>query len=466
LTSDIQNKPARSKKTRYGQARPGQGRGREDGPSSFEDKPGLAARIAATRILAAVLEKKTSLDGMLDSENGNPVYRALSIADRALVRAIVNSALRHLPRLETALSMLLDGPLPQGARSLHHVLVVGAAQMLYLDVPDHSAVDLAVEQAHRDPRNKRFVKLVNAVLRRLGREKTEIEQAIADVPVLPDWFYARLVSAYGDDVAQRISGAQLTPSSIDLTVKTDPTLWAEKLGGTVLPNGSVRLGDFEGQIPSLEGFAEGAWWVQDLAASMPVRLLGDISGKRVADLCAAPGGKTAQLALAGAKVTALDQSGNRLRRLRENLDRLGLHAETVEVNMLKYQPEQLFDAVLLDAPCSSTGTLRKHPDVCWTKDETDIAKLAALQGQMLRHALTLVGSGGIVVFSNCSLDPSEGEEMIAQVLAENPDVERIAVRKEDWPGMELAVSSEGDLRTTPDMFGGVDGFFSSVLLKK
>lgn len=461
LTSDIQNKPARSRKPK-----PAHGRGREDGPSSFEDKPGLAARVAATRILAAVLEKKTSMDGMLDSENGNAVYRALSLADRALVRAIVNSALRHLPRVEMALSMLLDGPLPQGARSLHHVLVVGAAQMLYLDVPDHSAVDLAVEQAHRDPRNRRFVKLVNAVLRRLGREKAEIERAIADVPVLPDWFYARLVSAYGDEVAQRISEAQLTPSSIDLTVKADPALWAEKLGGTLMPNGSVRLGEFEGQIPSLDGFTEGAWWVQDLAASMPVKLLGDISGKRVADLCAAPGGKTAQLALAGARVTALDQSGNRLRRLRENLDRLGLHAETVETNMLKYQPEQLFDAVLLDAPCSSTGTLRKHPDVCWTKDENDIAKLAALQGQMLRHALTLVGPGGLVVFSNCSLDPSEGEEMIAEILAENPNVERVAVQREDWPGMEAAISAAGDLRTTPDMFGGVDGFFSSVLRKK
>ncbi|MCW0981849.1 MFS transporter [Agrobacterium sp. BT-220-3] len=461
MTSDTQNKPARSKKPR-----PANGGGREDGPSSFQDKPGLAARVAATRILAAVLEKKTSLDGMLDSENGNPVYRALSVADRALVRAIVNSALRHLPRVEAALSMLLDGPLPQGARSLHHVLVVGAAQMLYLDVPDHSAVDLAVEQAHRDPRNRRFVKLVNAVLRRLGREKADIEQAIAQVPVLPDWFYARLVSAYGDKTAERISEAQLTPSSIDLTVKADPALWAEKLGGTLMPNGSVRLGEFEGQIPSLEGFADGAWWVQDLAASMPVRLMGDVSGKRVADLCAAPGGKTAQLALAGAKVTALDQSGNRLRRLRENLDRLGLHAETVEVNMMKYQPEQLFDAVLLDAPCSSTGTLRKHPDVCWTKDENDIAKLATLQGQMLRHALTLVDSGGIVVFSNCSLDPSEGEEMIAQVLAENPGIERVAVRKEDWPSMEAAITAEGDLRTTPDMFGGVDGFFSSVLRKK
>lgn len=461
LTSDTQNKPSRFKKPRAEH-----GGGREDGPSSFQDKPGLAARVAATRILAAVLEKKTSLDGMLDSENGNPVYRALSLADRALVRAIVNSALRHLPRIEAALSMLLDGPLPQGARSLHHVLVIGAAQMLYLDVPDHSAVDLAVEQAHRDPRNKRFVKLVNAVLRRLGREKAEIEKAIADVPVLPGWFHDRLVSAYGDEVAQRISEAQLTPASIDLTVKADPALWAEKLGGTVLPNGSVRLGEFEGQIPSLEGFAEGAWWVQDLAASIPVKLMGDISGKRVADLCAAPGGKTAQLAHAGAKVTALDQSGNRLRRLRENLDRLDLQAETVEANMLKYQPEQLFDAVLLDAPCSSTGTLRKHPDVCWTKDENDIAKLAALQGQMLRHALTLVGSGGIVVFSNCSLDPSEGEEMIAQVLTENPTFERVAVRKEDWPGMETAVTAEGDIRTTPDMFGGVDGFFSSVLRKK
>jgi 16S rRNA (cytosine967-C5)-methyltransferase len=461
LTSDIQNKPARSRKPK-----PAHARGREDGPSSFEDKPGLAARIAATRILAAVLEKKTSMDGMLDSENGNPVYRALSLADRALVRAIVNSALRYLPRIEAALSMLLDGPLPQGARSLHHVLAVGAAQMLYLDVPDHSAVDLAVEQAHRDPRNRRFVKLVNAVLRRLGREKAEIEKAIADVPVLPDWFYARLVSAYGDEVAQRISQAQLTPSCIDLTVKADPALWAEKLGGTLMPNGSVRLGEFEGQIPSLDGFAEGAWWVQDLAASMPVRLLGDISGKRVADLCAAPGGKTAQLALAGARVTALDQSGNRLRPLRENLDRLGLHAETVEANMLKYQPDELFDAVLLDAPCSSTGTLRKHPDVCWTKDVNDIAKLAALQGQMLRHALTLVGPGGLVVFSNCSLDPSEGEEMIAEVLAQNPDVERVVVHREDWPGMEAAISAAGDLRTTPDMFGGVDGFFSSVLRKK
>lgn len=403
---------------------------------------------------------------MLDAENGNPAYRALSLPDRALVRAIVNSALRHLPRIEAALAMLLDGPLPQGARSLHHVLVVGAAQMLYLDVPDHSAVDLAVEQAHRDPRNKRFVKLVNAILRRLGREKDSVVQAIGEVPVLPDWFYGRLAKIYGKDAANRMAEAQLVPSVIDVTVKSNPDLWAEKLNGTVMPNGSVRLDAFEGSVSALEGFNDGEWWVQDFSASMPVRLMGDLTGKRVADLCAAPGGKTAQLILAGADVTALDQSGNRLKRLRENLNRLKLEAETVEVNMLKFQPEELFDAVLLDAPCSSTGTLRKHPDVCWTKDKQDIAKLAGLQEQMLRHAVTLVKSGGTIVFSNCSLDPSEGERMVAQVLASDPSLERVPTLASDFPGLEIAINADGDLRTTPDMFGGVDGFYAAVLRKR
>ncbi|WP_425341060.1 RsmB/NOP family class I SAM-dependent RNA methyltransferase [Agrobacterium larrymoorei] len=431
-----------------------------------EWKPGLSARMAAAKIISAVIDKKTSLDGMMDAEHGNPTYRSLNLADRALVRAIVNSALRHLPRIEAAISMMLDGPLPQGARSLHHVLVVAVAQMLYLDVPDHSAVDLAVEQAHRDPRNKRFVKLVNAVLRRLGREKDAVMAEIDAVPVLPDWFYNRLVKSYGEDAASRIAASQLLPSSIDVTVKSDPDHWAKELNGTVLPNGSVRLGSFEGQVSALPGFAEGEWWVQDFSASMPVRLMGDLKGKRVGDLCAAPGGKTAQLILAGAKVTALDQSGNRLKRLRSNLERLGFEAETVEANMLKYQPEELFDAVLLDAPCSSTGTMRKHPDVSWTKDEKDIAKLASLQEQMLRQAVTLVKAGGMIVFSNCSLDPSEGEEMVAQVLESNSNLERVPVEAKDLPGLEIAINPDGDLRTTPDMFGGVDGFYATVLRKR
>lgn len=440
------------------------GNGNSRPEASEDDKPGLAARSTAAKLLAAVIDKKTPLDGMLDAKGGNPAYRALNEADRALVRAIVNTALRHMPRIEAAIASLLDTPLPQGARALHHIFVVAATQMLYLDVPDHSAVDLAVEQAHRDPRNRRFVKLVNAVLRRLGREKSAILERIDSVNVLPAWFFNRLVEAWGKETAERMDRAQLIPPSIDLSVASDPQGWATRLGGTVLPTGSVRLAQFSGAIPSLEGFEEGQWWVQDAAASIPARLFGDISGKRVADLCAAPGGKTAQLILAGAEVTALDQSASRLRRLRENLARLGLSATTLETSLLDYTPETLFDAVLLDAPCSSTGTIRRHPDVPWTKGPQDIAKLAALQERMLRHALGLVRPGGLVVFSNCSLDPSEGETVVEKVISDG-GARRIPVKRQDWPGLEETIDANGNFRSTPEMLGGIDGFFACVLQK-
>nr|WP_245424878.1 RsmB/NOP family class I SAM-dependent RNA methyltransferase [Shinella zoogloeoides] len=432
----------------------------------------MRARQAAAKILAAVIDRRTPLDGMLDLENGNIAYRQLGDADRALVRAILNTALRHLPRIEAILDTLVGTPLPEGARALHHVLTVAAAQILYLDVPDHSAVDLAVEQAQLDPRNRRFASLTNAVLRRLSREKASHLTATRAVSVIPAWFHERLIAVYGKEHAARIGEALLEPSAIDLTVKSDPEGWAAKLGGRVLPTGSVRLPAASGAIPALEGFEAGQWWVQDAAASLPAKLFRDLAGKRVADLCAAPGGKTAQLALAGAKVTALDQSGNRLKRLIGNLERLDLSVEAVEANMADYRPDELFDAVLLDAPCSSTGTIRRHPDVLWTKGPEDIDKLARLQERLLRHALTLVRPGGELVFSNCSLDPGEGEDMVARVLADNPDWRIEPVEPADWPGLESAVSPRGEFRTTPAMLpatdshaGGVDGFYA-VLLRR
>ncbi len=409
-----------------------------------------------------MLDRKTPLDGMLDAEGGSAAYTTLGDSDRALVRAILNSALRHLPRIEAAISSLLDSPLPEGARALHHVLVVGATQILYLDVPDHSAVDLAVEQANRDPRNRRFAKLVNAILRRIGREKQDILERVASVPAMPGWFLSRLEAAYGAPAARRISDTQLEPAAIDLTVKSDAEGWAKRLNGVVLPTGGVRLAAFEGSIPSLDGFEQGEWWVQDAAASIPAKLFGPLAGKRVVDLCAAPGGKTAQLILAGAKVTALDQSANRLKRLSANLARLDLEAETVVADMSKYRPDELFDAALLDAPCSSTGTTRRHPDVLWTKGPEDIAKLAGLQERLLRHALTLVKPGGLVVFSNCSLDPEEGEDLVARLLAESGNVERVPIAAGDWPGLEAAISPLGAFRTTPDMLPQTDGFASGL----
>lgn len=436
-------------------------------------KPGLEARAAAAKILAAVVDRKVSLDGMLDGQNGNPAYRALSDQDRSLVRAMLNATLRHLPRIDTALSRMLDTPLPEGARALHHVLAIGAAQILYLDIPDHSAVDLAVEQANADPRNRRFAGLVNAVLRRFGRQKQQILERSSEMPAMPAWFFDRLCGVYGAEEAARIAEAQLSPAAIDITVKNDPEGWAKVLDGVVLPTGSVRLKPFDQPIPSLPGFGDGEWWVQDAAATLPARMFGNIKGLRVADLCAAPGGKTAQLAQAGAVVTALDQSGSRLKRLQFNLERLKLQATLVEANMLEYRPDKPFDAVLLDAPCSSTGTTRRHPDVLWTKDDQDIEKLAALQSRMLRHACDLVRPGGIVVFSNCSLDPREGEDMVAALLAERPDLERVPVEQASWPGLEHAISADGAFRTTPAMLteldgvaGGLDGFYAVALRRR
>lgn len=437
------------------------------------DKPGLEVRVTAAKLLAAVIEKRVSLDGMFDPQHGNPSYRALSDADRGLTRAIVATALRHLPRLQASIASMLDTPLPEGAKALSHVLVIGAAQILHLDVPSHAAVDLAVEQANRDPRNRRFAKLVNALLRRIAREKDEILANADSVSPMPQWFLKRLTAAYGADAAAQIAEAQLAPPPIDLTVKSDPQGWATKLGGKLLPTGSIRLPAFEGSVTALEGFADGAWWVQDAAAAIPARLFGDIVGKRIADLCAAPGGKTAQLIAAGAKVTAVEQSANRMARLKENLTRLGLEAELVEGDLFDLQPSEPFDGILLDAPCSSTGTTRRHPDVLWTKGVSDIEKLAALQEKMVRHAATLLVPGGILVFSNCSLDPLEGEVLVERVLADTPDLERVPIDPANWPDLETAISSLGEFRTTPAMLpaddgfaGGMDGFFASVLRRR
>jgi len=434
-----------------------------------EGKPGLEARRTAARLLGAVIDAHTPLDALTDNEHGHPQYLALEPRDRALVRAILASALRHRCTIEKLIGRRLDRPLPPNAHSLSHILHVGAAQILFLDVPDSAAVDLAVTQAKADPRAARFSNLVNAVLRNIARRKHELAKALETTQDAPAWFAWRLKEIYGREETDTILKAHRVEAPIDFTVKSDPALWAERLGGRVLPNGSVRLDRLSASVPDLPGFSEGAWWVQDAAATLPARLLGDIEGLWVADLCAAPGGKTAQLALEGAKVTAVDLSASRLKRLKSNLDRLSLSAEIVRADVLKWEPERKFDAVLLDAPCSSTGTVRRHPDVPWTKTPEDVAKLADLQRRLLAHALTLIHPSGMVVFSNCSLDPSEGEELVQELLAKRSDVAVDPILPEELPGAEHFVTAEGFLRTTPALTGAegqldnIDGFFAARL---
>nr|WP_180882967.1 RsmB/NOP family class I SAM-dependent RNA methyltransferase [Mesorhizobium loti] len=441
---------------------------------SLPQAPGLAARQAAARLLAAVIDAHTPLDGLTDNEHGHPQYRALDGRDRALVRAILVTALRYRMTIAGLLSRRLEKPLPANATTLSHILHVAAAQVLFLDVPDSAAVDLAVTHAKADPRTARFSGLVNGVLRALVRAKdAELPQALATTDDAPSWFGDRLRKAYGPALAHTILAAHRIEAPVDFTVKADLALWAERLGGIVLPTGTVRVEKLPAPVIELPGFAEGAWWVQDAAAALPARLFGDIAGKRVADLCAAPGGKTAQLVLAGAKVTAVDTSKSRLTRLGQNLDRLGMSAEIVQSDLFDYSPTELFDAVLLDAPCSSTGTVRRHPDVPWTKTPADIEKLASLQRRLLEKAVTLAKPGGHIVFSNCSLDPLEGEELHRSFLAEATDVTDDPIRADEISGIGSFVTEQGTLRTTPAGFefgepaiSGLDGFFAARFRRK
>ncbi len=431
--------------------------------------PGLAARKAAAKLLAVVIDTNTPLDGLTDNEHGHPQYRALDMRDRGLVRAILITALRFRVTISRLLDRRLDKKLPANATALSHILHVAAAQILFLDIPDSAAVDLAVTHAKSDPRTLRFAGLVNGVLRTLARAKdAELPGMLAETFDAPDWFTQRLTAAYGIDKTRAIIAAHRLEAPVDFTVKSDPERWAEAFGGIVLPTGSVRVAKLETAVTELPGFADGEWWVQDTAASLPARLLGDIRGLRVADLCAAPGGKTAQLVLAGADVTAVETSKNRAVRLTQNLARLGLPATIVQADVLTYGPDALFDAVLLDAPCSSTGTVRRHPDVLWTKTAADVTKLAELQGRLLQAAIRLTKPGGRIVFSNCSLDPEEGERLRDAVLATNGDITADPIHPGEIPAVDPFLTAQGDLRTTPaDLalstpdLSGLDGFFAS-----
>jgi 16S rRNA (cytosine967-C5)-methyltransferase len=327
-----------------------------------------------------------------------------------------------------------------------------------------------VRLAQADRRAARYAGLVNAVLRRVAQ---------AGVPALsgdasrdtPDWLLKRWSKTYGRETARAIATAIGHEPALDITVKDNAASWAERLRGRVLPTGTVRT-SAHGAISLLPGFSEGAWWVQDAAAALPANLFGDLHSARVADLCAAPGGKTAQLALAGAEVTAVDRSPARLNRLRENLARLGLKADTVTVDALEWEAEP-FDAILLDAPCSSTGTIRRHPDVPWLKSEADLSVLSTLQHKLLDRAVEMLKPGGMLVYCVCSLEPEEGEQQIAALLERDPRMVRSPVTARDVFGRNEFVTDNGDLRTLPlhlpdsdPLWGGLDGFYAARLTRK
>ena len=403
--------------------------------------PGLEARRAAVRLVHAVTVLGRPLDGQLES-----ALKGLSPSDRGLARALTGGVLRNLPGLD----MLIDGttrlPLPADARA-RQVLRVALAGLLLLETPAHAAIATALPLLEGGPR-----RLAHGVLSTLIRER-----AVLPPPSLPGNWALRWAASWGADEVQAAAErlAEIPPTDLCLRDAGETADWCERLGGFSLMPGHVRL-EGSRQVEQLAGFDQGRWWVQDIAASLPARLLGDVAGLNVLDLCAAPGGKTMQLASAGAQVTALDISASRLKRLQANLARTGLCAEVVEADAKQWEPAEPFDAILLDAPCSATGTFRRHPDLLYLKDDLDLGALTALQTALLDRAAGWLKPGGRLVYAVCSLEPAEGEGASPPAgLLSDP------VEPSELPA-GLLPEAGGAIRTRPSIWGGeggADGFF-------
>lgn len=432
--------------------------------------PGLEARQLAVRLIDGVHAHNRPLDQVWAEAVARPEFASLLPRDRGLGRLIAATVMRRQGELEHALGAFLDKPLPADKGRLWSILLAGAAQLLCLQMPAHAVVDLSVDLTRRDRGAQRFAKLTNAVLRRVSERGAEtLAGQDAVLLNIPGWLWQRWSAHYGVDAARRIAVGSLREAPLDLSVKADAEVWAERLGGQVLPTGSIRLAA-HGRIEELPGYDDGGWWVQDAAAALVARAAGEVAGLTVADLCAAPGGKTASLAAAGARVTAVEASGLRLDRPRENLARLALTADVVQADVAHWSPGHTFDVVVLDAPCSATGTIRRHPDILRLKHADDIARMAAQQERLLANAARLVRPGGRLVYSTCSLEPEEGERQIEAFLAREPGYARLPIAPTEIGAEDVWMTANGDVRTLPfhlrlepEELSGMDGFYIARL---
>jgi 16S rRNA (cytosine967-C5)-methyltransferase len=435
-----------------------------DAPPRPRTRLAREPREAAHQVLSAVLRQGQPMDEAFDAGVG-----ALEPRDRAFVRLLVATTLRRLGQIDDVLNRFLEREPPPAA---FDALRLGAAQLLFVGTPVHAAVTTTVELI-RALGQERLAGLANAVMRRLAREGTAQAIAAQDAAKLntPAWLWGRWVAAHGEDTARAIAGAHMNEPATDVTLKDSASAvdLASRLPAHMLPTGSLRTAA-SGRVETWPGFDQGAWWVQDAAAALPAKILlhamGDARGKRAVDLCAAPGGKTLQLAAAGCAVTAVDLSPKRNRLIAGNLTRMGLTAQVVTADVLAWSPPTPVDAVLLDAPCAATGTIRRHPDLPYLKAAADIAGLVAKQRLLLAHAATMLKAGGLLVYSVCSLEPEEGEGAIAAFLAAHPEFSRAPIAPDAIGGGSDFITPQGDVRTLPchwPTLGGLDGFYVAAL---
>ncbi|MEW5684107.1 MAG: RsmB/NOP family class I SAM-dependent RNA methyltransferase [Pseudomonadota bacterium] len=419
--------------------------------SETDDIRGLPARAAALDLLATALSRRAGLDEGLN----HPAMQALEPRDRAFARALVMATLRWLGPIDTVLQSRLKKPPPE---RIVNILRLGAAQLLVLKTPAHAAVGATVDLTAAQKGGDTFKGLVNAVLRGLTREPPELNDPGL---MAPTWLAARWRSAYGPADAVAIAAMIGEEPATDVTPQDDAVAadLAGPLEAEALTGGSLRVG-LKGEVPGWPGFDDGRWWVQDASAAVPAQLLRLEKGQTALDMCAAPGGKTLQLAAAGARVVALDRSAGRIKRVSENLKRTGLGAEVVVADAAEWKDGRTFDAVLLDAPCSATGTFRRHPDMLWVASPADIAKLAQVQVRLLDSAARRVGPGGQLVYCVCSLEWEEGENQVAAFLARHPAFRLDPVAAGEGGAPEASLRDDGTLRILPHhRAGGTDGFY-------
>lgn len=425
--------------------------------------PGQSTRRAAVEALARVFEQGRTIEQALAETQS---FSGLSARDRGFAYAMVLAAARGHGPIEARLARHISRPLPAHAGAARAILRTGAAQILDLGTPPHAAVFEAVALARSLKEAAPYANLINAVLRKIAQEPADALAREPERAFAPAWLWTRWRAAYGEARADAIAGAARVAAPLDLTVKADAAGWAERLGGMALGPSTVRLASGAG-VETLAGFETGDWWVQDLAATLPVHLLAPQPGEAVADLCAAPGGKTMQLCASGAAVTAVDRSAGRVALVAENLARTGFSATLVTEDVERWNPAERFDAVLLDAPCTATGTFRRHPEGAWIKQPGDIPALAALQRRLAAAAARALKPGGRMVYAVCSLEPEEGPAQAAWI-AQELGLARAPFDPAALPGLAETINVRGELRTLPSMkaeVGGMDGFFAAAFVK-
>lgn len=425
--------------------------------------PGIGSRDASLDLLRLTTKGRT-LDQALDECRS---FAALEGSDRGFARALASTTLRRRGTLDEVIATYLREPLKPRQAHLRDILRITAAQLCLMDTEAHAAAWSAVELAKLRAETKGYTGLVNAVARRLtetGKDKAAKAELRLDTP---GWLWRSLARTYGAKTASAIAEAHRHEAALDITLRNPEVEidWPEELGARRIGPSTVRMGT--ARVQELPGYDEGQWWVQDLAATLPATVLGVTPGERVYDLCAAPGGKTMQLAAAGADVFAVDISGPRLVRTQENLERTGLSAALIDADVLKWTPPQRADRILLDAPCTATGTIRRNPDLLWTAKEDLLSSLKTLQSEMLDQAANLLAPGGTLVYATCSLLPEEGEQQIERALARHPELTRLPIDVSEIAGLPV-VNKDGDIRCLPHMMkadGGIDGFFVARLKK-